>query len=96
MSDLLLDGENPTPGIIKGPPDSYWDAPITRREVQSAINEICLNEQALENRSDTTNIVLNFLLEKFNVTRGELDVYVERKKSEAAALLKEANEQSKG
>jgi hypothetical protein len=36
---------------------------------------------------DTANIVTNFLCEKLNVTRGELDAYVEKKKAEAQAWV---------
>jgi hypothetical protein len=102
VSSLILDST----GLVKQPKDPYWDAPLTRREAQIAINQISENEMALTNRSDTTSIVLNYLCEKLNVTRAELDVFVEKKKAEAVALqeaqqraakaAEAANEQSNG
>lgn len=99
MSSIILDSS----GILKQPKDPYWDAPLTRREAQKAINDLAYNEMELTNRSDTASIVLNLLCEKLNVTRGELDAYVAKKKAEALALqqaqtppAEAANEQSNG
>ena len=83
MSSLIID---PSGSGIKQAHDPYWDAPITRREVQQAVNDIAMNENALQNMCDTSNIVLNFLLERLNVTRGELDAYVAKKKAEIEAF----------
>lgn len=84
MSSLIL-GPNDSP--IQRPKDPYWDAPITRYEVQKAVNALALNDNELTNRSDTVFIVVNFLCEKLGVTPGELEVYRDKKKAEATALL---------
>lgn len=76
---------NPS-GLVQQPHDPYWDGPISRRETQMAVNDICRNEAELMARSDTSYIVTNFLCEKLGVTRGEIDAYVEKKKAEMAAL----------
>jgi len=86
VSNLIID---PNGAGLKHAHDPYWDAPITRREVQQAVNDISMNENALQNMCDTSNIVLNFLCEKMNVTRGELDAYVAKKKAEIEAFLEE-------
>lgn len=91
MSSLILDSS----GLVKQPKDPYWDAPLTRREAQKAINDIAMNEMELTNRSDTTSIVLNFLCDKLNVTRAELDIYVEKKKVEALALKEKMDQAAK-
>jgi len=79
-------------GLVNLPHDPYWDGPITRREVQMAVNDLCINEAELMARSDTAHIVLNFLCERIGTTRGEIDAYIEKKKAEIAAL-KEAQAQ---
>lgn len=84
MSSLIIDSSG---SGIKQARDPYWDSPITRREVQGAVNDIALNENALQNMCDTANIVLNFLCEKNNVTRGELEAYVAKKKAEIEAAV---------
>jgi len=80
-------------GLVQQPHDPYWDAPITRREVQLAVNDLCVNEAELMARGDTAHIVLNLLCEKLNITRGEIDVFVARKKEEMREA-KEAEEKS--
>lgn len=86
MDGLIID---PNGSGIRHARDPYWDAPITRREVQQAVNDISLNENALQNMCDTANIVLNFLCEKNGVTRGEIDAYVAKKKAEIEAFVAE-------
>lgn len=103
MSNLIAD---PSAPLIREPKHPYWDAPLTRREGQLAINEMAENDQELSNRADTTHIVLNFICERLNITRGEIEAYVERKKAEikaireaeakAARAAEAANEQSNG
>lgn len=93
MSSLIID---PSGSGLKPVHDKYWDAPITRREVQQAVNDIAVNENALQNMCDTSNIVLNFLCTKLNVTRGELDAYVAKTKAEVAAQIEAQNKAAEG
>ena len=81
MSNLVIDGNSP----IQPAFDPYWDKPMTRREAQVLFRKIGNNETELCLGLDTVNIVANFLCEKFNITRGELDAYAEKKKAEAQA-----------
>lgn len=67
-------------GLVQQPHDPYWDAPITRREVQLAVNDLCVNEAELMARCDTSYIVMNFVCEKLGIKREELDEYVAKKK----------------
>ena len=87
MSNLIL-GPNDSP--IQRPKDPYWDAPITRYEVQKAVNALALNDNELTNRSDTVFIVVNFLCEKLGITPGELEVYRDKKKAEIVAMQERA------
>lgn len=73
-------------GIVTPAHDPYWDSPITRREVQQAVNDIAYNEKNLNDMLDTSNIVLNFLAEKVGVTRAEIEVWVEKKKVQIAEV----------
>jgi hypothetical protein len=83
MSNLILDASD---SPIKRPFDKFWDTPPTRAEVMKIINDLALNDNILSNRADTAHIVVNLLCEKMNITAGELDAYVERKKAEVQAL----------
>jgi len=85
MGRILTD----TRGLINQPKDPYWDAPITRREIQMAVNDLALNDNELTNRTDTLSIVLNFILEDILhiKDRTRLDAYVERKKKELAEKI---------
>lgn len=73
MNKIITDARE----LVKQPHDPYWDAPITRREVQQAVNDIAQNENALSNMQDTCNIILNLVCQKLNITRPEIDAYVE-------------------
>lgn len=77
----LLD--NSADGLVQPAHDPYWDAPVTRREAQGAINDLAVNDKNLAMQNDTTNIVVNFLCERLNITRAEIDAWVEKKKAEA-------------
>lgn len=92
MSNLIVD---PSASLIKEPKHPYWDAPVTRREAQLAINQMAENDQELTNRADTGHIILNLICEKLNITRGEIDAYVERKRAEILALREAAEERLK-
>ena len=83
MSSLIL-GPNDSP--IQRPKDPYWDGPITRYEVQKAVNALALNDNELTNRSDTVFIVVNLLCEKAGITPGEVQAYVDKKSAEVLAL----------
>jgi len=81
MSKLIIESS----GLVTPAHDPYWDAPITRREVQQAINEMAENDRELTMRADTANIVLNFLMEKQGITRVEVDAWIVQKKTQIAA-----------
>ena len=84
MGNLILDPSgNASP--IQQPFDKYWDSPMTRREAQILFRKIGNNQTELSMGLDTVNIVANFLCDKFNVTRGELDAYASKKMAEAQA-----------
>jgi hypothetical protein len=87
MSSIIIDPNGAGNSGLKQAHHPYWDAPITRREVQQAVNDIAENENALQNMCDTSNIVLNLVCEKLNITRAEIDVFAERKKAEIAAFI---------
>jgi hypothetical protein len=82
MGRIITDANSP----IKPAFDPYWDAPLTRREAQQAINDMAMNDNVLSNRADTAHVVINLLCEKAGVTPGELEVYVQRKTEEIKAL----------
>ena len=73
-------------GLLNPQKDPYWDAPITRREVQEAVNQLAINDKRLADQNDTSNLVLNFLCEKANFTRQEIETWVEVKKALLAKI----------
>lgn len=77
-----------TRGLVTQPKDPYWDQPLSRREMQIAVNQLSENDMALTNMCDTTHIVLNFILEeKLGVKdRSELDAYVAKKLAQLEAM----------
>src|ERR1700686_1311644 len=92
----MLDSE-----LLQRPHDSYWDAPLTRREAQRMINKLAANDSELMGMCDTAALIINFLCEvKLGVKREEIEVYVEAKKlqlAEARAKMKaEADNQADG
>lgn len=87
MSNLIL-GPNDSP--IQRPKDPYWDGPITRYEVQKAVNVLAMTDNELSNRAETVFIVVNFLCEKFNVTPGEIQAYVDKQKAAMVAAQEAA------
>ena len=64
--------------------DKYLDSPPTRRELQAVFSKIGINQTQLWESVDTQALVGNFLCDKLNVTRGELDAYVAKKAAELA------------
>jgi hypothetical protein len=87
MSSLILDANSP----IQPAFDPYWDKPMSRREAQVLFRKIGNNQTELHMGLDTVNIVANFLCDKLNVTRGELDAYADKKKAEAQAWAEAQN-----
>jgi len=77
--------------------DRFLDGHPTRRELQKAFNKMGNNDSELMAMVDTNCLVVNFLCEKLNVTRGELDAYVEKKAAEVKALQEaQADNQADG
>lgn len=77
MSKVIESSMN---GLLNPQHDSYWDAPITRREVQEAVNALAINDKRLAMQNDTSNIVLNMLCEHLKLTREQIDIWVAQKK----------------
>jgi hypothetical protein len=71
--------------LIQRPPDKFWDGHPTRKEMQAAFNKIGQNQAEIMGMLDTFDLVLNFVCEKLNVTRGELDAFVTKKAEEVKA-----------
>jgi len=71
---------SPKDGLMNVPHDPYWDVPISRREVQEAVNQLAQNDAALAAQNDTSNIVLNYLCEKIGIERKEIDAWAAKKK----------------
>ena len=67
--------------------DSYLDGSPSRRELQRAFNKMGTNDSELMLMVDNLNLVVNLLCEKLNVTKGEIDVYVEKKAAEMNAFV---------
>lgn len=83
MSRLITDSS----GLVKQPRDPYWDGPITRREVQGAVNQLAHNDSELFLQATTARLIMNLFAEKLNVTPAELQAYIDRKKAEIDAAL---------
>jgi hypothetical protein len=86
MSNLIIGpGDNK---LINPAHDKFLDAPITRREVQGALDHFAEHLDKIYGSIDTQHIVINFLAEeKLNVTKEELHAYVMKKKQELIDLL---------
>lgn len=81
--------------LVEQPYDKYWDAPITRREVQRAINKLSQNDSELMAMADTAALVLNFLCEAhLKIKREDIEVYVEAKKLQLAEARKKMKEEA--
>src|ERR1700690_2028781 len=83
MSKIITSDMN---GLLNPQKDPYWDSPISRREVQEAVNQLAINDKRLADQNDTSNLVLNFLCEKANFTRQEIETWVESKKALLAKI----------
>ena len=86
MSNLIVDSNE----VIKPAFDKFWDVPGTRREMQKAFTKLGQNDAELMAMVDTNCLVVNFICEKLNITRGEIEVWVEKKKAELAELSRQA------
>jgi hypothetical protein len=83
MSNLILSS---TDSPIAQPYDKYWDAPMTRREAHRLFMKLASNDNELTGMADTASILINFLCEKLEVKREDVDSYVARKHVELAAM----------
>jgi hypothetical protein len=79
---LILDANSP----IQPAFDPYWDKPMTRREAHVLFMKLASNDNELTGMADTASILLNFLCEKLEVKREDVDTYVARKHVELAAM----------
>lgn len=100
MSKIIYSDMN---GLLNPQHDQYWDSPISRREVQEAVNQLAINDNRLSMQNDTSNLVLNMLCEKLKLTREEIDIWVAEKakviekiKAGHAAEQAKATAESKG
>ena len=82
MSSLILDSNSP----IQPAFDPYWDKAMTRREAHVLFMKLANNDNELTGMADTASILLNFLCEKLEVKREDVDSYVARKHVELAAM----------
>lgn len=80
--------------IVDQPFDKYWDAPLSRREAQRAINKLAKNDSEMMGMCDTAALVLNFLCEKLGVKREEIQTYVDKKKIEVQAMREALKQQA--
>lgn len=72
--------------LIEPSYDKFLDGNPTRRELEKAFRKIGLNMTEFWRAVDTSNLVLNYLCEeKLNISRGELDAYVQKKAAETQA-----------
>jgi hypothetical protein len=76
----------PEEGLVDPAFDKFLDSSPTRRELQKAFNKIGKNDADLMLMVDNISLVVNMLCEKFNVTKGEIDVWVEKKSAELNVL----------
>jgi hypothetical protein len=81
MSNLIVDPNE----YIEPAHDKFWDGHPTRRELQTTLHKIGLNQTACFEAIDTQALVMNCVCEKLNITREELDSFVAKKAEEAKA-----------
>jgi hypothetical protein len=79
--------------LVEQPYDKYWDSAPTRREIQRMAQKLGSNDAELMSMVDTNCLVVNYLCEKLNVTREDLEVYVAKQKA-ALAAMKDAQAQT--
>jgi hypothetical protein len=76
MSSRLITPGEATQSLIDPAYDKYLDSPPTRRELQATFAKIADALNMLMDGLDTQALVGNFLCDKQNVTRDEINVYV--------------------
>ena len=72
--------------LVEKPYDKFWDEKPSRREMQAAFQKLGNNDAELMSMVDTNCLVVNYLCEKLNVTREDLEIYVAKQKEKLAAL----------
>src|ERR1700722_5793776 len=85
MSKLILD---PTNNVSPIQPafDPYWDKPMTRREAHTLFMKLASNDNELMGMADTASILINYLCEKLEVKREDVQTYVDRKTEQLKAM----------
>jgi len=83
MNKLILD---PTDSPIQQPFDKFLDSPMVRREALTLFRKLASNDNELMGMADTASILINFLCEKLEVKREDVDAYVQRKHAELALM----------
>jgi hypothetical protein len=83
MSNLIID---PNDSPIQQPFNAYWDAPLTRKESRVLFTKLAANDSELMGMADTASILLNFICEKLEIKREDVQSYVDRKTEELKAL----------
>jgi len=84
MSNRLI--VDPADNRVAPAYDPFWDEKPTRREMQKAFNKLGTNDAELMAMVDTLNLVVNFLCERLEVKKEEIDAYVARKAEEITKL----------
>jgi hypothetical protein len=84
------------PSLIEQPYDKYWDGNPTRREIQRMAIKLGSNDSELMAMVDTNCLVVNYICEKLNVTREDLEVYVAKQKALVAAMKESQDSQADG
>lgn len=82
MSNLILDSNSP----IQPAFDPYWDKPMTRREAHRLFMKLASNDNELTGMADTASILINFLCEKLEVKREDVQAYVDMKTEQLKAM----------
>jgi hypothetical protein len=77
---------NPNDSPIQPSFDRYWDNPMTRREAKVLFTKLAFNDSELMGMCDTAALVLNFLCEKFKISKQEIDAYVTVKAAQVNAM----------
>lgn len=83
MSQLIVDPQN---SPVQPSFDKYWDSPMTRREARVMFNKLGMNDSELMGMADTASILINFICEKLEIKRDDVQAYVDRKTEELKAM----------
>ena len=85
MSKLILDPTN-NASPIQPAFDPYWDKPMTRREAHVLFMKLAGNDNELMGMADTASILINYICEKLEVKREDVQTYVDRKTEQLKAM----------